>query len=37
MFNSSNWFKEWFNSPYYHKLYFEHDEKEATAFINRVA
>src|SRR5688500_2644887 len=36
MFNSSNWFKEWFNSPYYHKLYFEHDEKEASAFINRL-
>lgn len=36
MFNGSNWFKEWFNSPYYHKLYFEHDEKEAAAFINRL-
>ena len=36
MFNSSNWFKEWFNSPYYHKLYFEHDEKEASSFINRL-
>lgn len=36
MFDSSNWFKEWFNSPYYHKLYFEHDEKEAGAFITRL-
>jgi SAM-dependent methyltransferase len=27
------WFKDWFNSPYYHKLYFEHDEKEAQQFI----
>lgn len=36
MFNSGNWFKEWFNSPYYHKLYFEHDEKEASAFITRL-
>jgi SAM-dependent methyltransferase len=36
MFDSSNWFKEWFNSPYYHKLYFEHDEKEAYAFISRL-
>jgi SAM-dependent methyltransferase len=36
MFNSSTWFKEWFNSPYYHKLYFEHDEKEASAFITRL-
>jgi len=36
MFNSSTWFREWFNSPYYHKLYFEHDEKEASAFITRL-
>jgi 2-polyprenyl-3-methyl-5-hydroxy-6-metoxy-1,4-benzoquinol methylase len=36
MFNSNTWFKEWFNSPYYHKLYFEHDEKEAAAFITRL-
>jgi SAM-dependent methyltransferase len=36
MFNSSNWFKEWFNSPYYHKLYFEHDEQEASAFMTRL-
>ncbi|MBO9201110.1 MULTISPECIES: class I SAM-dependent methyltransferase [Niastella] len=36
MFNSSTWFREWFNSPYYHKLYFEHDEKEAFAFISRL-
>lgn len=30
------WFQDWFNSPFYHKLYFERDEKEATAFINRL-
>jgi SAM-dependent methyltransferase len=36
MINRSNWFKEWCNSPYYHKLYFEHDETEASAFINRL-
>jgi SAM-dependent methyltransferase len=36
MFVNSNWFKEWFNSPYYHKLYFEHDEKEAANFITRL-
>ncbi|MEO5501218.1 MAG: class I SAM-dependent methyltransferase [Ginsengibacter sp.] len=30
------WFKEWFNSPYYHKLYFKRDEEEAAAFINRL-
>ncbi len=34
MIVSSDWFREWFNSPYYHKLYFERDEKEAEAFIN---
>jgi len=28
------WFKRWFDSPYYHKLYFQHDEKEAHDFIN---
>jgi len=28
------WFKEWFNSPYYHQLYFNRDEKEAAAFIH---
>jgi len=32
----ANWFREWFNSPYYHQLYFEHNEKEASAFINRL-
>ena len=30
------WFKNWFNSPYYHKLYFQRDEAEATAFINKL-
>ena len=28
------WFKTWFNSPYYHQLYFHRDEKEAAAFIH---
>lgn len=28
------WFKEWFNSPYYHQLYFNRDEQEAAAFIH---
>lgn len=27
------WYRQWFNSPYYHKLYFERDEQEADAFI----
>ena len=28
------WYKEWFNSPFYHKLYFERDDKEAETFIS---
>ena len=27
------WYKAWFNSPFYHKLYFERDEQEAQNFI----
>ena len=27
------WYKAWFNSAFYHKLYFERDEKEAQRFI----
>lgn len=27
------WYKDWFNSSFYHKLYFERDEKEAEEFI----
>ncbi len=30
------WYKDWFNSSYYHKLYFDRDEIEAAAFINRL-
>ena len=30
------WFKDWFNSPYYHQLYFKRDETEAAAFINKL-
>ncbi len=30
------WFKDWFNSPYYHQLYFQRDEAEAAAFINKL-
>lgn len=33
---NTDWFKDWFNSSYYHKLYFERDEEEAAAFINRL-
>jgi SAM-dependent methyltransferase len=30
------WYAEWFRSPFYHKLYFERDEKEASAFITKL-
>jgi SAM-dependent methyltransferase len=31
---TGTWFKDWFNSPYYHQLYFQRDEEEAATFIN---
>ena len=33
---TATWFKDWFNSPYYHQLYFKRDETEAAAFINKL-
>mgnify|MGYP000123685651 CR=1 FL=1 len=30
------WFKEWFNSPYYHLLYGKRDENEAGMFIHNL-
>lgn len=30
----SQWFHRWFDSPYYHKLYFNRNEQEAAAFID---
>lgn len=30
---TSNWFKYWFNTPYYHSLYGNRDESEANKFI----
>src|SRR4051812_4584833 len=27
------WYKEWFNSPYYDTLYYKRNEQEAAAFI----
>lgn len=32
----SEWFKDWFNSPYYHRLYAYRDAEEAAAFIDRI-
>ncbi|HEU0112646.1 MAG TPA: class I SAM-dependent methyltransferase [Flavisolibacter sp.] len=34
--SAQEWYKDWFNSPYYHKLYFERDEKEAQQFIDKL-
>jgi SAM-dependent methyltransferase len=31
--NSKEWFSTWFNSPYYHLLYDNRDEREAEAFL----
>ncbi len=31
-----DWFENWFDSPYYHKLYFERDKQEANAFIEKL-
>lgn len=30
------WFEDWFNSPYYHRLYNSRNEVEALAFINKL-
>ena len=32
----TNWYTDWFNSPFYHRLYFERNEKKAEAFIHEV-
>lgn len=32
----NEWYEEWFNSEYYHKLYFERDDNEAKEFIDRL-
>ncbi len=32
----TSWYKDWFSSPFYHKLYFERDEREAEAFIQKL-
>src|ERR1700712_2076270 len=31
-----NWFRDWFNSPYYHQLYAYRDKKEAADFIDKL-
>jgi SAM-dependent methyltransferase len=34
--SAKEWYKDWFNSPFYHKLYFERDDSEAQQFINKL-
>jgi len=36
MEKKKEWFKEWFNSPYYHILYGERDRKEAEFFLTNL-
>ena len=31
---SKNWFREWFDSPYYHLLYTNRNDEEAARFID---
>ncbi|HVK96820.1 MAG TPA: class I SAM-dependent methyltransferase [Flavisolibacter sp.] len=33
---AKEWYKDWFSSPYYHKLYFDRDEIEAEGFLKRI-
>jgi SAM-dependent methyltransferase len=33
---NGQWYRQWFDSPYYHRLYSNRDDKEAEAFINRL-
>jgi SAM-dependent methyltransferase len=33
---NKEWFRDWFSSPFYHRLYFERDEKEAEKFIQNL-
>jgi SAM-dependent methyltransferase len=34
--NSNSWFKDWFNTPYYHLLYKHRDDHEAQLFIKNI-
>lgn len=34
--NAASWYREWFNSPYYHLLYEKRDDKEAAEFIDHL-
>ena len=34
--HTKEWFDIWFDTPYYHLLYFERDQQEAASFINNL-
>lgn len=34
--NQEEWFKDWFNTPFYHELYQHRDDSEAAAFIEKL-
>jgi SAM-dependent methyltransferase len=34
--NEQAWYRKWFDSPFYHRLYFERDDREAASFISRL-
>jgi len=36
MEQARSWYNEWFNSPYYHQLYFKRDNAEAAGFISHL-
>lgn len=31
-----SWYNDWFGSPFYHKLYFDRNDEEASAFIHKL-
>ncbi len=33
---ANEWFKEWFDTPYYHQLYYQRDNNEANLFVQRL-
>lgn len=33
---AAEWYQNWFDSPFYHQLYFQRDESEARQFIHRL-
>ncbi|MEN8124541.1 MAG: class I SAM-dependent methyltransferase [Bacteroidota bacterium] len=36
MKNQNSWYQQWFNTPYYHKLYDHRNDEEAEIFMNKL-